>query len=263
MREAPTLSEPVRDLILIHGAWAAAWVWDDLLAPLRAAGFRPRAVELPGNGHGPLGDLDAGLDDYENTVLALLDTLPGPVGLVAHSGGGVTATRVAERAPERIAGVAFVAGMMLPSGTGFADITAALKADHPEAAGIVPHLLWNQARSASRVPPEAARRIFFQDLPEAAARRAAGRLTPQPEKARAAVPVWSAERFGRVPRLYVEALRDRSVVPAAQRRMQALVPGARVVSLDTGHAPQVATPAALAEVLGEFFRDPAAGPQGV
>ena len=249
--------QAIRDLILIHGAWAGAWVWDDLLAPLRQAGFRPHPVELPGNGHGPHGDLDAGLEDYEQTVLALLHTLPGPVGLVAHSGGGVTATRVAERVPERIAGVAFVAGMMLPSGVGFAELTAAVKADEPAAAGIVPHLLWNPAGSASRVPPEAARRIFFQDLPEPRARRAAARLTPQPEKARAAVPVWSAERFGRVPRLYVEALRDRSVVPAAQRRMQALVPGARVVSLDTGHAPQVSAPAALAELLVAFFREPA------
>ena len=50
-------------LILIHGAWAGGWVWERLLAPLRAAGFRPHALELPGNGHGPRGHLDAGLDD--------------------------------------------------------------------------------------------------------------------------------------------------------------------------------------------------------
>lgn len=240
-------------LILIHGAWAGGWVWERLLAPLRAAGFQAHALELPGNGHGPRGHLDAGLDDYEHTVMETLAALPGRVGLVAHSGGGVTATRVADRAPERITGVAYVAGMMLPSGMGFAELTAPLKTADPDAAGIVPHLQWDAEHRASRVPPEAARAIFFQDLPDAEAERAAWRLTSQPEKARAAAPSWSTERFGRVRRLYVEALRDRSVVPAAQRRMQDLVPGARVVSLDTGHAPQVSAPDDLAAALTAFF----------
>lgn len=37
-----------------------------------------------------------------------------------------------------------------------------------------------------------------------------------------------------------------------QRRMQALVPGAEVVSLDTGHVPQVAAPLAVAKALTDF-----------
>jgi pimeloyl-ACP methyl ester carboxylesterase len=49
--------------------------------------------------------------------------------------------------------------------------------------------------------------------------------------------------------LYVEARADRSVVLAAQRRMQAMVPGARVVSLPTGHVPQLTAPKLLADHL--------------
>jgi pimeloyl-ACP methyl ester carboxylesterase len=62
-------------------------------------------------------------------------------------------------------------------------------------------------------------------------------------------PRLTTERFGRVPRTYVEALRDRSVVPAVQRRMQALVPGADRLAIDTGHAPQLAAPDRLAALL--------------
>ncbi|OOL30622.1 hypothetical protein GQ85_18710 [Rhodococcus rhodochrous] len=40
-------------------------------------------------------------------------------------------------------------------------------------------------------------------------------------------------------RLYVEATLDRTVPLVAQREMQRLVPGARVVTLDTDHAPQL------------------------
>ena len=49
---------------------------------------------------------------------------------------------------------------------------------------------------------------------------AAQRFCSQPEGTRALVANWTAERFGRLPRLYVEATEDRSVVLAVQRKMQ-------------------------------------------
>ena len=57
------------------------------------------------------------------------------------------------------------------------------------------------------------------------------------------------ERFGRVPRIYVEALNDRSVVLEVQRQMQHLSPGAQILSIDSGHVPQLAQPARLADML--------------
>ena len=252
----------MQDIVLIHGAWAGSWVWDGIVPGLRAAGFRPHALDLPGNGSDGLPAAEVTLERYVEHVLACLARLSGRACLVAHSGGGVTATQVAEAAPDKVAGVIYVAGMMLPSGMSFAELMAPLKAADPEAAGIVPHLRWNDDRSASSVPPEAARRIFFQNAPAEAAVAAAARLSPQPERARAASPRWTAERFGRVPRLYIEALEDRSVVPAAQRRMQALVPGARVVSLRSDHAPQLSAPAELLVAMRPFLAELAAAAEG-
>jgi hypothetical protein len=57
-----------------------------------------------------------------------------------------------------------------------------------------------------------------------------------------------------VPRFYVEALADRSIVLNVQRRMQSLLPGATVASLPTGHAPQLAAPKALAGCLVPWLR---------
>ncbi len=78
------------------------------------------------------------------------------------------------------------------------------------------------------------------------ARRQQHGLTPQPERGRNIRAGLTPERFGTVPRLYVEAEADRSIVLACQRRMQALVPGAEVVTLLTGHAPHLAAPDLLA-----------------
>lgn len=238
-------------VVLIHGAWAGSWVWDTLLDGLRSAGFKPHAVDLPGNGvdDTPPGEVD--LQRYVEHVAGLIERLEGPVHLVGHSGGGITATAVAERFAERIASVSYIAGMMLPSGTGFADLCRDLMQDFPEAVGIGP---WLQAtESGSRVPPEVACAFFFHDAPVAAALHAARRLVPQPEGGRALQARWSAARFGRLPRLYVECSADRSVVQAVQQEMQRRVPGAQRLLLACGHVPQLAAPNQLLHGLIAFL----------
>jgi pimeloyl-ACP methyl ester carboxylesterase len=173
----------------------------------------------------------------------------------------VVASQVAELAPEAVARLVFVAGFMLPNGMSFAALVADILPEHPAAAGINPYLTWSADRSTSSVPPDAAARIFFSDCSPTVAEQAAARLTPQPELGRAVTPRLTAARFGTVPRLYVEATGDRSVVLPVQRRMQALVPGAAVVSLPTGHAPQVSAPVTLlASILPFLERRMTAGP---
>lgn len=240
-------------LVLIHGAWQGSWAWGRLIPYLEAAGFPVHAVDLPGNGADATPAEAVSLDLYVAHVAALIERIGRPVALVAHSGGGVIASQVAEALPDAVARLAYVAGMMLPDGMGFADLIADLLADHPEVSGIGPHLDWSADRLTSTVPEAAALAFFFDDCPPVAARAAARALTPQPEGGRAVRPRLTAARFGRVPRLYVEARADRSVVPILQRRMQALVPGAAIASLPTGHAPQVAAPALLAETLVPFL----------
>ncbi|WP_282340819.1 alpha/beta fold hydrolase [Pseudomonas sp. PS02288] len=238
-------------VVLIHGAWAGGWVWDGLLPTLRDAGYRPHAPDLIGNGSDAVAPGEVTLEGYREQILALIAALDGKVHLVAHSGGGLTATAVGEAAPERIASVSYVAGMMLPSGLGFTELCAQLSAEGEDVSGIGPYL--QPVDGGCRVPPQAARDIFFHDAPAEAARRAAERLVMQPDGGRQVSVQWSAERFGRLPRLYIEARADRSVTLAAQRRMQQQVPGAQVVSLACGHVPQLAAPDHLASALLGFF----------
>lgn len=240
-----------RHLVLIHGAWQGSWSFDAWAPLLRQRGWQPHAVDLPGNGWGATAEAPASLAAYTAHVVALLGTLDGPAVLVGHSGGGVTASQVAEALPERVAGVVYLAGMMLPSGLRFADLVRRCEAEQPGArySGIWPHLQWDAARRVSRVPEAAALEVFVHDCEPLAARRAAGLLRPQPESGRDMVNTLSAGRFGRVPRLYVECLQDRSVAPPVQRAMQALSPGAQRLSLDCGHVPQLARPLQLTEQL--------------
>jgi len=240
-------------LLLIHGAWATPAIWSALTPYLEAEGFRVHAVALPGDGiadeRDPVLSLQACIERLSDRIAPLR----GAVSLIAHSGGGVVATALAEALPQRITALVYIAGMMLPSGVGFAELVQELIAEHPEAAGIGPYLEWDEAHSSSRVPTEAAQQIFFQDLQPMPAQQAAAALVPQPEAMRALVAHWSPERFGRLPRLYIEALQDRSVVLAVQRVMQARVPGAQRIGLDSGHAPQLSQPHQLAQAIAPFL----------
>lgn len=239
-------------VVLIHGAWAGGWVWDCLTPRLEARGFRVLAPDLPGCGARLGNPREASLARCVDELQGDLSEIAGPVLLVGHSGGGVVATQLAEALAERTRGVAYLAGMMLPSGMGFGELVASMIGTHPEAAGIGAHLVWDSEKPVSRVPPAAIREIFLQDLAEDEARQVIPRFGPQAEGSRALVPDWTGQRFGQLPRLYMEALKDRSVVLPVQREMQRLVPGATVVSLDTGHVPQVIAPEAVADHLARF-----------
>lgn len=248
--------DTVTDVVLVHGAWAGGWVWDTVTGPLRAAGLRPHVVDLPGVGGGD-DDEVVDLDTLADHVSALVRLLERPAVLVGHSGGGVVVTRVAELIPDRVAGVAFVAGMMLPSGVDFAQLCAGIGL--PPDVGISRWLESSADGRMTSVPPEAAAAVFFHDALEGEAIAAARRLHPQRESARLISAAWTPARFGALPRLYVEATGDRTVPIIAQRRMQQLTPGARVVTLHTGHVPQLSAPGHLCAALAGFAREVAAG----
>ncbi len=242
------------NLLLIHGAWAGSWVWARIRPELEAMGYRVHTVDLPGNGSDNTPPGEVNLDRYLWFLSERISTMEGPVTLISHSGAGVIATALAEALPERIQAVVYIAGMMLPSGMSFGQLVQELLPAHPQAEGINPYLLWNEDRSVSRVPLIAAREVFFQDLDDETAIAAAQQLTAQPEGGKTLTAHWTAERAGQVPRLYIEATEDKSVTLAVQRSMQALVPGAKVVSFHTGHAPQVGKPVQVAEAIDHFLR---------
>jgi len=241
------------NIILIHGAWQGSWGWSKVLPLLDSRGWRAVAVDLPGNGVDSTAPEDVTLDLYVDHVMRAAEALDGPVAIVGHSGAGVVASQVGEAIPDKVSCLVYLAGMMLPNNTEFADIVGALVTEHPHAMGIGRHLIWSADRVTSSVSPHAAIETFFHDCDPADAQWAAQRLTPQPERGRAIKPHLTPARYGRVPRIYIEAALDRSVIPEAQRLMQRLSPGARRIVMQTGHVPQLAKPEVLVTRLTEIL----------
>lgn len=241
------------EIVLIHGAWQGSWVWADVVPRLTEAGHSCHAVDLPGSAPDLPDRAKITFRDQVRFLEDLIETIGVPVVVVAHSGGGLAASQIAENMPDNIEGLVYVAGIMLPDGKQFAEIVDTCKDEEPSAIGIWPHL--EHLEGMSVVPEAAAVEVFFHDGAPDAAAQAAAKLTPQSNAARDASPQITENCFGSVPRIYIEALKDRSVVPFVQRRMQKLVPGAIIRSIDTGHAPMVADPGLLSEILDQAVRD--------
>jgi len=247
--DAQASGDATTHAILVHGAWQGAWIWEAFAPLLYAWGLSVEAIDLPGS----RGELqDAGFEQQVAALLVRIDAARAPVVLVAHGGGAVVAAQAADRRPQRVAVLVMIAGIMLPSGRSLGDVIASMVAEGHDPsllAGIRPHLQWSADGRVSTVPPQAAIDLFMHDCDPEVARAAAARMVPQSQASRAGVPRLDPARYGTVPRIYVEALRDRSIVIALQRRLQRLSPGASVLSIDTGHAPQVSQPRVLSAML--------------
>ena len=79
-----------RDVLFIHGWWAADWVWSRVAEKFEAAGFRTHALTLPG----PESDQSSfsGNLDYALDAARLIGN---PI-LVGHSAGGLMAMKMTE-----------------------------------------------------------------------------------------------------------------------------------------------------------------------
>jgi pimeloyl-ACP methyl ester carboxylesterase len=104
--EDPDPAKP--PLLFVHGAWHAAWCWQEHWMPAAAAqGWRTYAVSLRGHGASERPerfDL-ATLRHYQHDVLQAITQLPAPPVLIGHSMGGAVVQGVLERYRSSPAGV--------------------------------------------------------------------------------------------------------------------------------------------------------------
>ena len=242
---------------LIHGAWAGSWVWEALVAALADLGHEAVALELPGNGFHPIAAADLRPEDCLTCLEQAIGD--GPVALVGHSGGGMLVTFGADRYADRVTHGIWVAGMLLPDGSSFDDIQDQI-AGPGQRIGVTPHIQPSAGGLTSTAPVEAEIAHFFQDLDPEIADQAANRLTQQPVAGHR-IAVQAGPAFDTLPKLYVLATQDRSVLPEAQRLMCSKAAGLDVVEMDTCHAPQVAQPAQLAALIDRWLSQPNQSPR--
>jgi pimeloyl-ACP methyl ester carboxylesterase len=262
--------------ILLHGSFHAAWNWHRVVPLLERAGHRAIALDLPGHGRDRTPAHRASLGRCVSAVLDVVDACGEPPVLVAHSRNGIVISEAAERRPDRIAGLVYLAAYLVPSGRSMMEyavddtaslvvqnIALGLDAKHVPrmvralrngalrrlAATLLPRRL-----QTHRLKPAAYREALYHDCPDEITALAHVLLEPEPNWAGFTPLRLTPARFGRVPKVYLECLQDRAVTLPLQRRMQRETPCDRVLALDSGHSPFFSQPERLVAVLGDALR---------
>lgn len=144
-------ADPVRPhpLLFVHGAYAAAWCWDEHFLPYFAdQGYASYALSLSGHGGSRRRDLldSYSIDNYVDDLVEVASRMPGEPVLIGHSMGGMVVQKYLER--HSAPGVVLLASVppqgLLGSALGLAfrkpglmtDLNRMLGGGHPDPAGL-------------------------------------------------------------------------------------------------------------------------------
>jgi pimeloyl-ACP methyl ester carboxylesterase len=223
--------------VLVHGAWHGGWCWDKVVPLLEKQGHRAVAPDLPGHGSDNTPIPQVTLQAYAERVCSVLDAQPESVVLVGHSMGGIVISQAAEYRPERVGTLAYLCAFLLRDGETLLEVAQG------DTEGLVlPNLVMAEDQSHATVRDEAIREAFYGDCSEEDVAKARSLLVPQAAAPFATPLHTTADNFGRVPRVYIECLRDRAISLSVQKEMYSALPCQRVISMDTSHSPFFSAP---------------------
>jgi pimeloyl-ACP methyl ester carboxylesterase len=232
----------VASFILVHGAWQGAWCWRQVTPLLERCGHKAVALDLPGHGADRTPPNGVTLAHYVDAVVRAVEAQREPPIVVVHSIGGLLAS-VAEARLHALAAIVFIAPNLPPDGS---TMLAFVDEYDP---GFPASFVWaDDGRSAS-ISPAGVRQFLYNECPASVVDDVLPLLTPEPVAPFEAILRMTPDRFGRVPRYFVETLQDRAIPLRLQRATQARVGFSRVFSIDADHAPFFSAPEDLAASL--------------
>ncbi|MGY4648978.1 alpha/beta fold hydrolase [Mycobacterium sp. URHB0021] len=230
-------AESVREteLLLIHGGFHGAWVWEKVLECIEPLGWRVHTVELPSVAG--VSDVRYGIHDDAAEVRRRIEAIDGPVVVVAHSYGGVVITQAATGLAN-VSHIVFLAALQLDIGESVLDLV-----DEPPP-------WWNIAGDTITVdrPLE----IFYHDVPRDDALRAVDRL--RPSSYAMVTQRLKSMASQDIPSTYVICEQDRALPPSVQEHLAKRATNIR--RLPSSHSPMLSRPGELVRIIAEVGRFP-------
>ncbi|NMM02311.1 alpha/beta hydrolase [Paraburkholderia sp. RP-4-7] len=232
---AAPMSGPVRNVVLVHGAFVDGSSWNGVVAKLQQKGYHVSSVQNP---------LTSLADDVAATrrVLARQD---GPTILVGHSWGGVVITEAGANAPN-VAGLVYVAAIAPDLHESTMDLMNRV-APAPANQGITADstgFLWLD-RSKYHAD-------FAADVPENLTRVLSA--AQQPIAATAFSETVNQVAWREKPSWYIVTTKDRAISPQVEQFMANRM-GAKIVPISSSHLVPVSHAGAVADVIDRAARE--------
>lgn len=228
-------------IVFLHGALNDHTVWDALAGALAGRGHHVLAPDLPGHGGAP----GPALGSVEAMAAWLLERLAADgvdkALLVGHSMGSLIALEAAQRAPDRIAGLALL-GTAWPMKVSDALLAGALE---DQAGAIAMVAQWSHADATL----EAASRRLMERVAEAGPPHL---LHTDLAACKAYAGGAAAAAAVDVPVLFVLGRSDRMTPPRAAKALTEAVRHGKIVEVDAGHAMMAEQPDPVRDALAAF-----------
>jgi pimeloyl-ACP methyl ester carboxylesterase len=223
--------EPVKNVVLVHGAFVDASSWNDVIVRLQAKGYQVNAVQNP----------LTSLEDDVQATRRVLARVTGPTILVGYSWGGMPITEAG--ADSKVVGLVYVAALAPDAGESARQLLERL----PEQAAMPGQKsVQVDAEGLYWIDPTSYHFALAHDSSKARTRVMAVSQLPMPVKAfddKAGVAAWRQK-----PTWYAISANDKIVSPVLQRWMAERM-GSTVISLPSGHASILSHPARIAALI--------------
>lgn len=230
--------------VLVHGAWQAPYVWDNIKASLEKKGDHALVVELPGHGNDQTAPQNLSIDVYRDKVIETINKVDGKVILVGHSLGGMIISAVAEKVPAKIQKLVYIGAYLPASGQSLLDL-ANTDAD----ALLGPSLRPSADQLTLDVVHDDITKIFIQDGTDAVKN-----LVLKNYRAEPAIPftnkiILTRENYGSVDKIYIRTLQDHVISTSLQSRMISAAGIKNTFQLNTSHSPFLSKPDSVSILL--------------
>jgi len=187
------------------------------------------------------------LKSYADRICQIAGARSDPVILLGHSMGGVAITQAAENCPDKIRALVYLSAVLPRNGD---SLTTWAKQDKESM--VNPSTTYPVADGVIGFKPQYIREAFYAECADDDIAFAQSRLVAQSTEPFGAPVLTTAERWGRIPRYYIECARDRTITLHLQQEMQMQTPCRRTFSIDTDHSPFFSAPQHLADILAHI-----------
>lgn len=233
-----------RHFIFVPGSFHAAWCWYKMQPLLNKAGHHSEAIDLPAHGRDTTPPGQVTLDHYVDTLCKVLEKYDKPVVLIGHSRAGIVISQVAEKVPDKIEALVYLCAFLIPNGE---PMVATALTDTGSA--LVANLIFNEQEGWHFPDERILEEAFYHDCPAEDLALCSALLCKEPNAPVGTPLQLSAERCGKIPKVYIHTTMDRTITYALQKSMVAREPVDRIFELQTGHSPFLSQPEALSKIL--------------
>lgn len=237
----------MKTFILIHGSWHSAWNWHRVVPLLEKAGHTAIAIDLPGMGRDKTPIQEVKMQTTVEKICQLIDSIEGKVILVGHSKNGIMISQAAEHRPHKIEKLIYLAAYLIPNGKTQREYSL------QDTGGVLkPYVTMNDQLSAHTLEPSIYKEGLYHDCDDHITELSKLLLSHEPVESGITPLQLTEERFGSVPRYYIECTQDRAVTPFIQRKMYEETPCKKVFSMNSSHSPFFSQPEELTSLFCEI-----------